>query len=419
MTLPTPGSRVERLLAPVAGFSWGAFSLGEELRRLARVLDADAPEAVIFYCGRTLEALAAAALGRVGAGASGLLINNLQRLDRFGLLPAATRYWCHSLRRLGNDVRHLHRGVGAVDADLACLFVERWLDWFFCRLPPEEGRLAALTDDGLALALARDADLRALMHRLEQPGCDPRAEVSPADRSTAGPWQATPAVAGLLAEMLIDRGLLAEAEQVLRAGRGRFPDDLHLGKLEGLRLSRAGRLAEARAVLEPLAGSFPDDGDTAGVLAGVYKRLWQEQRHARSWLERAYQIYAEGWADRRRRSAYLGINAAAVALWLGRAEDAQTIAQGVWNLLSGQKQALSGNAFGRQAADNYWDQTTLAEAALLRGEPDEARRLYREAFDRHADLSGSHASTRRQLHEHLVVLGLAADVDAFLGGAAD
>jgi len=76
---------------------------------------------------------------------------------------------------------------------------------------------------------------------------------------------------------------------------------------------------------------------------------------------------------------------------------------------------LRGSAQGGRLADNYWDRATLAEVALLRGLPDESRRLYREAFALQPIEAGNHRVTCEQLAELLPAFGLPEDVDAFLG----
>ncbi len=54
-----------RLAAAVHDYRTDLFDLGEDLDRLERVRRATAPEAVVLYCARILEALAACALRAV------------------------------------------------------------------------------------------------------------------------------------------------------------------------------------------------------------------------------------------------------------------------------------------------------------------------------------------------------------------
>jgi hypothetical protein len=107
---PLP-SLVGRLLPPVAGFAAGPFSLAEDLDRLDRVRRVGAPEAAVLYCARTAEVLTGDALRRVGLRSGCRLVDSLDLLMRYRLLPATTLAWGHGLRRLGNAVRHLGRRI--------------------------------------------------------------------------------------------------------------------------------------------------------------------------------------------------------------------------------------------------------------------------------------------------------------------
>ncbi len=99
----------------------------------------------------------------------------------------------------------------------------------------------------------------------------------------------------------------------------------------GLYFSRSGNLQEALKRLEPLYARYMDDGEMAGVTAGVYKRLWRSDKTDGKRLEQSHRAYRHGWDVSRQSNAYLGVNAAATALWLGRPEDAREIAAVVRN----------------------------------------------------------------------------------------
>lgn len=400
-------SLVERLLPPVAAFAAGSFTLSDDLDRLDRVRRVGAPEAAVLYCARTGEFLTGDALRRVGLRAGWRLVVNLDLLGRYGLLPPTTLAWGHGLRRLGNAVRHLDRRIDEADAEVACLFAERCLEWFFCRFA-EGPRLPALTVDGSAPGLARDEGLRGLLQRLETPDCDPAAEMRRPG------WDATSAVAARLAEMLIGREQLDEAGACLQTALARHGDDMRLRQLEGLWLSRSGRLAEAAARLEGLFDHSANDEETCGILGGVHKRRWRQDRADRAALEASHACYLRGWENSGHENLYLGTNAATTALWLGRLDEVRRLAEQVRNKVRSRESRLRSTAAGRRLADNYWDRVTLAEAALLRCDPHEARQLYREAFALEPAEAGSHRSTRQQLAELLPSFGMPADVDAFL-----
>src|SRR5262245_1035701 len=113
---------VSALLPKVRDFATPQFSLRDDLAHLNVVSRSDAPESVIFYSGRILEALTHAALRRLGQEPSPNVFSNLQTLEHFNRMTAANRYWSHSLRRLGNLVRHIDGRVGPNEATLAALF---------------------------------------------------------------------------------------------------------------------------------------------------------------------------------------------------------------------------------------------------------------------------------------------------------
>src|SRR5947209_2437470 len=238
-----------RLAPEVRAFAHEQFVLGEDLRRLAAVRRAGAAEAVIFYAARILEVLAAAALHAVPLPPTANLFGNLDLLERYNLIPTATRYGAHALRREGNAVRHVGRPVTGDDADLSVGFTHVVLRWYFCTYPPGP-KLRAITDGDAAVDRAND--FRELLAALGEEAADVAAL---ADRYLAddlGRFSRTPVLPAVLAERLLDHADYPRARAVLdRAGRT-WPDDLRLHQLDGLHLSRTGRLDEAIGRLEAL-----------------------------------------------------------------------------------------------------------------------------------------------------------------------
>jgi hypothetical protein len=200
---------------------------------------------------------------------------------------------------------------------------------------------------------------------------------------------------------------------VLGTALKRFPDDLRLLQLWGVYLSRSDRLDEARAWLENLSERFGDDAETAGITAGVYKRLWLQQRDRLVWLDKAGRLYRQNWERSNRTNAYLGINAATVALWRGRSADSRVLAEEVRRLLRDRARLLADRDDGPLELDS-WDQIALAEAEQLLGRLAEARRCYREAFASSGPLAGRVEVSSKQLSENLRALGLVDSVEVFL-----
>lgn len=415
MSQDRPSSPLERLVPAVAQYATNHFHLKEDLEHLHDVQRVGAPEAVILYCARILDALSAAALQAVLLPTSPNVFANLDTLQQYNLIPIATRYWAHALRRTGNLVRHIRRRVGPGDADLAVLFVERWLEWFF-RGFRYGLRLPNLTSDGQPVELSVAAGLRVLLEALEDIDRNLEAVLRQVDPGSGGQLLRAPALPAVLAEMLLDRGKTDQALLILNAALKEFPDDLRLRQLQGLFWSRTGNLDEALQCLEPLYEQYMDDDETAGITAGVYKRLWLRDRNTSAWMVKSHRAYLQGWERSRKSNVYLGINAATTALWMGRAAESRPIAEEVRRLLRVRAGALARHESNPDLALNYWDRVTLAEAELLSGELAVARQLYQDTFARHAEQQRANIEvTRKQLDEILRMLGMSYDSAGFLG----
>lgn len=397
-------SPLAQLAPEVADYSVGPFLLREDLERLDAVNRAAAPEAVILYCSRILETSAGDALRKIGQSPSPNIFSNLQVLEHLNQIGDATRYWAHALRRLGNSARHVFSRVGPREAHLSILFAEGWLDWFFCRFP--HGRkLRSLTRSGEPLRLTDDESSRRIIRSVE--ALEPSASTATAAQR---PWQSpeffeTPVFSALAADVLLRRDDAETASRLLAEGLACFPADVRLLQLKGLYLSRQQKLAEALDVLVPLYDRIPDDDETGGILAGTYKRRWQRDRTDTPALEKSCRIYRDGWKRSGRKSAYLGINAATTALWLGRREESRRLAGEVENLLHRRAAALPPELADPTLDFNFWDRVTLAEALLLLGDYSAANEIYQDAFTRNPHRTGDVAVCRRQRDEILKVLG--------------
>jgi tetratricopeptide (TPR) repeat protein len=407
-------SPLARLVPAVAEFATEQFHLKEDLDRLDKVQRVGAPEAVILYCARILEALAAAALRAVKLEQSPNVFSNLETLWQYRLIPTTTCHWAHALRRTANLVRHIRCRVRPDDAELAVLFAERWLEWFF-RAFRYGLCLPSLTRDEQPLGLSGGVSLRPLLEALENLDQNLTAMLQQVRQGFGGDWLRAPAIPGVLAEMLLDRGNHEEARAVLDAASGRFRDDLRLRQLLGLYWSRTDRLEEALRCVDPLYEQYKDDDETVGITAGVYKRLWLQDRKRFIWLEKSRRAYCLGWELSKRGNAYLGINAATTALWLGRLAESRRLAEEVGQLLHARATVLAEHASSPDLVLNYWDQVTLAEAELLRGELATARCLYRDAFAKHSEHQRANMEVSyQQLGEILRALGLSYSVATFL-----
>jgi tetratricopeptide (TPR) repeat protein len=405
---------LDRLVPAVAGYATDRFRLADDLVRLVRVRSVEAPEAAVFYSARVLEALAADALAAIDLPPSVSVFSNLDTLESLNLIPAATRNWAHALRRMGNLVRHIHCRVAVEDAELAALFLERWLEWFF-RGFRYGNRLTSLTVDGISLDLSDDAKSRELMRLLEADDADLAPPLRQMDPNLGGKLPTMPTLPAVLAELLLNRGDHEAAEGLLRAALTRFPGDLRLEQLYGLYLSRTQRLPEALAWLEPLYRQYRDDDETAGITAGVYKRAWFKDPTKRDWLESSHRAYRRAWDKSKRSNAYLGINAATTGLWLGRSDESRTTAQTVRESLLSQSAALSKFSSDEDLAFNFWQQMTLVEADVLLGDLTVARDRFRRIEERYGDRQRSNIEVARKQFEAIVrALGPSTDASEFL-----
>ncbi len=400
---------VPRLAPVVARFRQGPFALQDDLERLVRVCAVEAPEASVLYCCRVLEFLAADALRAVGLYPEKRVAADLDALHQFGLVPPPTLAWAHALRRTGNAARHIRRRIQESDVDLAMVFLERWLTWFFCRFRYRP-LLPGLTGDGGPL-WAVGQELRGVLAAMEEPGLPAKAMferlLAQGERSVL---YCSPTLPAVLAEAILDGGDPDHALEVLKPALRRFGDDLRLQQLLGLYHSRTGRHDDALKVLGPLRASRPhepEDCETEGILAGVFKRQGR--------LDDCHRAYAAGWEGSGWTNFYLGINAATTALWLDRHEAARAIAAQVRNGLAGRLATLARRGDRAELVLNYWDQATLAEAHLLLGELEPAGRAYGIAFTRYADQKNNHLVTRAQAERILDKLGLSSHAPEVLG----
>jgi hypothetical protein len=214
-----------------------------------------------------------------------------------------------------------------------------------------------------------------------------------------------------------------EAEELLRIGEPLLaynalqqaledqPRNHRLRQLKGLALSRSGALRRANEELSALRDEGAGDGETLGLLARTHKALALQAADSASrkqHLGAAYEIYASGYARSKAQDAlsdayYTGINAAAMAFLNGdRARAGQ---------LAAEVEALCERALAEQGAGAgaYWAAATLAEAALIGGDPELARQRYASAAKLASKRYGDLSSTRQQARLLLAHSGAAED----------
>jgi hypothetical protein len=144
-----PEELLNRLTTEVREFRCANFVLESDPHNLIRTLNIKAPDAVIVYCPHSGNIVERSALAELSVAISDSVYSNLEVLRQFDLFSPSVSQWANALRRLGNDVRHVHYSIRITDAELACLLLERCLEWFFCSFPLRP-RVPFLTRDGIA-----------------------------------------------------------------------------------------------------------------------------------------------------------------------------------------------------------------------------------------------------------------------------
>ena len=217
--------------------------------------------------------------------------------------------------------------------------------------------------------------------------------------------------------LLISLKRKEEALDIVKESLEHFPLDIRLRQLYGWTLRLRGHveegLFESLNVLEDLPADPGIDAETAGILAGTYKRLWaaDPERH-RDKLQKAYDLYNRAWEHSNRTNTYVGINAATLSLLLGKPKDSRDIAKEIRAAYETRNLATlsaPGSPFS-----GYWDRVTLAEAELLLGCLGKARRFYLDVMDLYQEKRSYIDSSMDQIDLILPCLGLSINAIHFL-----
>lgn len=385
---------LQQLAPTVLAMESHGFSLASDLGHMAAVLQADAPEATIFYGGRILEALSGAAVEAAGGSAKPNPFANLTFLQESTLLKRDAAYWAHGLRRLGNAVRHLSRPISIGEAEVAALLAERWIEWYFRDF--EGGpRLATIAADAqvaeIDLFTSEDPMLAQLLRTIDRPGGEAELAARSLTEAETAALLRAPTAACILCEQWIERRRLEAAGRLIAALEPLLEGELRFLQLAALLANRTGDFERTIALLQPKVGDGLQDDETVGILAGGYKRRW-DAKGAKGDLQRAFELYRRGFKAGKEASYYLGINAATTAFLMGREEESETLAAAVVKVIESQVGAVS--RLGRDLlGQSYWLAATLAEARLLAGDLEAARQSYADAFAVFREESGNFGTT--------------------------
>jgi tetratricopeptide (TPR) repeat protein len=211
-------------------------------------------------------------------------------------------------------------------------------------------------------------------------------------------------IAAAMIELLLDKQLNDSAGQVLHVCEGRYPDSLRILQLKVLYFSRQKKYDEAIALGEKVLRRNKEDEESLGILAGAYKRSWQ-QVGMNSLLERAHHLYTRGWNRSHKLNHYLGINSSATSILLGRFESAGSVAADIHRQLIDRRNKLRFATLSRLQHLGSWDQLTLAESALQLQNFEEAIELYRTAYQNPHGTTGTFNIAIEQARALLAAFG--------------
>lgn len=188
-------------------------------------------------------------------------------------------------------------------------------------------------------------------------------------------------------EDFLRQGESLMAYDALTLGLRDYPGDLFLRQLQALALIRSGAPRKAQELLSALLQEGHRDQGTLAPLARSHKDLAERAADPllrRTHLELACGLFTEAY--RQNRGMWSGINAATLALLLGRREDAVALALEVETRGRDMQEALTA-----EGKDPFWVAPILAQAALIRGGREEALELcdltVQLGRDRPADLA--------------------------------
>ena len=211
-------------------------------------------------------------------------------------------------------------------------------------------------------------------------------------------WESSACLGCEVAESLLALGRAGDALEVLVSVSERFPRALRPKQLHALALARRGDprdTKEAQGLLAKLVAGGDRDPETLGIYARTWFDRFLEDDDEDD-LEESRDLYAEA-LERTPDSAYAAINAAAKSAMLDELDEARGFAE--------QARTIE----GARAPEDYWGLATLAEAALILGETEEATKLYKQAVKSARKLKASHESTWKQACHLRKPLGIEDD----------
>lgn len=371
------------------------FCLNNDLAQLKKVMDHNAVEAVVFYAGRILEATSSYCVETLGEKSNSNVFSNIEYINDYNLLDQVTRHWAHGLRRLANQFRHILKPTESTDAIIAVILLDSWLDWLM-----NQSQLVEHNTDSFTLHSNVNSEINTQLKMIST--WLKSKDFHELTNDEESELLNQPIFAAVICEELINRKEFGTAKHHLSISQHSHPNDLRLLQLQGLLLSRTNQLQEAENLLRPLLKKFPNDDETVGILAGIYKKMWQKGDLSK--LQRWGKLYEKGWQQSKERNTYLGINAAAYALWVGNIDDSVDIATNIVNQYRNRQKVLTETLNFPTNKMDYWDHATLAEALLLSNDVEQAEVCYQTLFSAKEHATQPHDIVAKQLAHHIEYL---------------
>jgi class 3 adenylate cyclase/tetratricopeptide (TPR) repeat protein len=213
-------------------------------------------------------------------------------------------------------------------------------------------------------------------------------------------WMGTPESYRRMGRRVLKLGQPLLAYDVLTEGLKGDPSNVEMRQQLALALARSGATQRGNAILAKLREEGHRDEETLGILARTHKDLWAhatKKREQNRELQLAHKFYYEAY--KLSSGYYSGINAATLALLLGRIEQARRLANEVRHACMAELKRLPPKSF-----DRYWPLATLGEACLILRRWSEAEDWYGKAAElakgNYADLSSTRGNARLIL-DHL------------------
>ncbi len=242
--------------------------------------------------------------------------------------------------------------------------------------------LARSTQANMATIDQLASAVEALRRRLQDRGGITPRELRALWRDRLRPfWRLHIEIYRTLSRRFLDAGDNYLASEVADEAAHLFGDDVALLLTRALAAARSGATQAAQELLNSKQAILADAEEAKSLLARTFKDLWKSSGDT-GYLQRSYDLYYLDYTTTQGDRTFPGVNAASMAFFLGRVDDARRIARDVLALLR-----------GRPDATGYWDRVTIAECLLVDGQIEPAREAYAAASA--GDVPPAHLATTR------------------------